>query len=57
MSEESRWIQQRLPKFPKQANSADLVRHRGYDKCLRCEQSKAVATTWWLCQKCEEGTK
>ena len=57
MSEESRWIQQRLPKFPKQANSADLVRHRKYDRCARCEVSKAAATTWWLCQKCEEGTK
>lgn len=50
----------RLPKYVKQANSADLVRHRQYGRCVICEertakqQQEAGITTWWTCKKCEE---
>lgn len=79
MSEEIKWTQHRLPRFPKQPNSADLIRHRKYDRCVVCEDRTAeptnksllvripesggdaiitaVATKWWTCLKCEEGTK
>jgi uncharacterized protein with PIN domain len=49
--------------IPKQPRSEDLIRHRKYNRCVVCEErlaersDEAVATKWWTCKKCEEGSK
>ena len=62
MTENVSMTSARLPKVPKQPNSADLIRHRRYNLCVICEERQAkptgspVATKWWTCRKCEQAS-